>query len=150
MNLPLESIDKVSFRHSLRGRLLLWTVLLTGVILGAVVLVNYLNFRNRLEDEASRRAAYLANSAASEIDSRLFSVEVVIEGFARLFETDSVHTSFAAWRTLQVSTLQKHREIKGLGLVLLPQWKPRDWPQSSPYAFRSTDGIAIDVPEKPW
>ena len=50
MNLRLESIDKVSFRHSLRGRLLLWTVLLTGVILSAVVLVNYLNFRNRLEE----------------------------------------------------------------------------------------------------
>ncbi len=141
MNLRLESIDKVSFRHSLRGRLLLWTVLLTGVILSAVVLVNYLNFRNRLEEEAGIRASYLASTAANEIDSKLFSVEVTIEGFARLFETDSVDTSYASWRTLQASTLQDHPEIKGLGLVLLPQWTPRDWPQSSPYVFRSADGI---------
>ena len=101
MNLRLESIDKVSFRHSLRGRLLLWTVLLTGVILSAVVLVNYLNFRNRLEEEAGIRASYLASTAANEIDSKLFSVEVTIEGFARLFETDSVDTSYASWRTLR-------------------------------------------------
>ena len=141
MNAQHESMEKVRFRDSLRGRLLLWTVLLTGAILSAVVLVNYLKFRDRLEEEAGRRANYLANTAAKEIDSRLFSVEVAIEGFARLFETDSVYTSFASWRSLQTKTLQDHPEIKGLGLVLLPRWTPSDWPQSSPYAYRSADGI---------
>ena len=141
MNAPQESIEKVRFRDSLRGRLLLWTVLLTGAILSAVVLVNYLRFRDRLEEEAGRRASYLANSAAKEIDSRLFSVEVAIEGFARLFETASIQTSFASWRTLQTKTLADHPEIKGLGLVLLPQRTPHDWPQSSPYAYRSENGI---------
>jgi phosphoserine phosphatase RsbU/P len=142
---PLAATVPVSFRHSLRGRLLLWTVVLTGAILSALVLVNYLNFRARLEDEAGRRATYLAESAANEIDARLVKVEVVIEGLARLFETRSVHTSFAAWRSLQTDTLRAHPEIQGLGLVLLPEYAPRDWPQASPYAFRAADGtITLD------
>ena len=144
-----ESTGRVSFRHSLRGRLLLWTVLLTGVILSALVLVNYLNFRTRLEDEAGRRATYLANNAANEIDSRLVNVEVVIEGLARLFKTGSVRTSFAAWRSLQVDTLRAHPEIQGLGLVLLTEHTPRDWPQSSPYAYRAKDGsINLDADDE--
>ena len=141
-----EATRRISFRHSLRGRLLLWTVLLTGVILSALVLVNYLNFRTRLEDEAGRRATYLANNAASEIDLRLAKVEVVVDGFARLFETRSVHTSFSSWRSLQSGTLRAHPEIQGLGLVLLPEQTPGDWPQSSPYAFRAADGsIRLDA-----
>ncbi len=60
---PLRG-ELFTLRHSIRTRMLLWTVGVTGLLLTAVVVWNYVTIRDQLKVEARNRAAGLDHKSA--------------------------------------------------------------------------------------
>lgn len=129
--------------RGLRTRLLLWTVGLAGLILAAVVLFNYVSFRQHLESEARARATQLALRAAARIDAQFGELEGLVRGMGRMLEAEALELSHEQLRALQQAVLQDHPQVHGVGIALLPELAPPDWPDTAPYAFRARDGMAI-------
>jgi len=128
----------------IRNRLLLWTVGVTGALLIAVIAWNYLNVLTRLEEEARDRATFLAAGSAEMIDARLGPIQGLIRGLALGLEIHALDLSFAAVRDLLFSTLRDHPEIYGSTVALLPEMKPRDWPDAAPYVWRDGNRLGYE------
>jgi phosphoserine phosphatase RsbU/P len=128
-------------RHSLRTRLLIATVGVTGVILAAVILWGYFNVLNRLEVDARQRAAAMAEGSADKIDSELSRLQGLVQGMALVFETQALAVPFDQVRALQAATLEAHPQIQGMAIALLPELKPADWPDAAPAVYRHGHGL---------
>ena len=129
-------------RHSIRTRLLLWTVGVTGLLLMAVVGWNYLGMRERLETEAMNRAAFLAEGAADKIDAKLGLLQGLVQGMALTLQAQALDVPFAQVRALQDAALRDYPEVYGTAVTLLPAMRPATWPDSAPYAYRNQGSLA--------
>ncbi len=128
-------------RHSLRTRLLISTVGVTGVILAAVILWGYFNVLNRLEMDARQRAAAMAEGSADKIDSELALLQGLVQGMALVLKTQAPAIPFDQVRALQAATLEAHPQIQGMTIALLPELKPADWPDAAPAIYRRGHGL---------
>ncbi|WP_295443402.1 SpoIIE family protein phosphatase [uncultured Thiodictyon sp.] len=129
------------FGHSIRTRLLLWTIGVTGLILIAVVTWNYLTTRDQLQAQARERAAFLAEASAAKIDARLGPLQGLVHGMALTLQAQALALPFAQVRALQDAALRDYPEIYGTAVALLPALKPAAWPDAAPYAYRDQDAL---------
>ncbi len=123
-------------RMGIRNRLLLWTVGVTGLLLIAVIVWNYVNVLSRLEEEARARAAFLADGSADMIDARLGPLQGLIRGLSLSLEIQALDLPFSAVQEMLLSALRDHPEIYGSTVALRPEMKPADWPDAAPYVWR--------------
>lgn len=131
----------ITLRHSLRTRLLVWTVGVTGLILTAVIGWNYLNVLEQLEHEAQRRATFVANASADKINAELAIPRGLAQGIALTLQAQSLKLSLQQVQALQEGALRERTRIFGMAIALLPEFTPTDWPESAPYAYHAPTGI---------
>jgi len=128
-------------RHSIRTRMLLWTVGVTGFLLTVVVLWNYVTVRDQLKVEARNRAAFLAAGSADKIDAKLGPLQGLVQGFALTLQAQALDVPFARLRVVQDAALRDYPEIYGTAVALLPAKRPAAWPDAAPYAYRQRDAL---------
>jgi sigma-B regulation protein RsbU (phosphoserine phosphatase) len=117
-----------------------WTVGVTGLILAAVILWNYVSVLERVEAEAAARASYLAEGSADKISAELALLEGLVRGMALVLETQDLAVPVSQIRALQDAALRTYPQIGGTAIALLPDVKPADWPDAVLYAVRGFKG----------
>ncbi|MFE8035220.1 SpoIIE family protein phosphatase [Thiohalocapsa marina] len=121
--------------------MLLWTAGVAGLILCAIVLWNYFNFRERLSAEAQDRARFLAAGSADQIDARLGPLQGIIEGMALTLGMQALDLPESRVRALQEALLRANPEVYGTAVAVLPALRPADWTVLSPYVYRDGDRL---------
>lgn len=132
---------QTAFRHSLRARLLVWTVGVTGLVLAAVILWGHFTVKARIEADARQRVALLAEGSADKIDAELAILQGLVEGMALVLETQSLAIDFQQVRELQEAALESHPQLHGMTLALLPEYRPEAWPDAAPAVYRRRHGL---------
>ncbi len=136
-----ELISRLFSRHSIRTRLLLWTVGLSSLVLAVVIGWNYQAMLHQLDADAQRRAAFIAEASADKIDTELGGICGLAHGIAYAVESQALGIAFEPLRTLMQKALLAYPQIYGIAIVLLPALKPTTWPDTAPYVYRGADGL---------
>lgn len=128
-------------RKSIQGRMLLWILSVSGLILASVIFWSYMTARNRLEQDIQDKARFLVEGAARQIDSHLGPLQGIIQGVAQTFETQQRSFTFAEVRALQTAILKKNAGILGMAVAFEPGMAPPGWKDYAAWAFREGDQL---------
>lgn len=128
--------------RSVRGRMMAWVLVVTGLILTAVILWSYRDARRRLETDMEAKAAFLAEGAARRIDAQLGRLQGVVHGMALPLQTQRLAMPFEAVRAMQTRCLKEHSGIYGVCVAIEPDLAPAGWPDLAAWEYR-VDGRLV-------
>lgn len=123
-------------KKTIQGRMLLWILAVTGVILVAVIFWSYTSARERLELDLQEKALHLVKGTARQIDAHLGPFEGIVQGVAYVLESLDRTFTFAEVRAIQTAILNKVPGIMGMAVAFEPGMAPKDWPDYSAWEYR--------------
>ncbi|NLL84037.1 MAG: SpoIIE family protein phosphatase [Lentisphaerae bacterium] len=129
---------------SIRGRMMLWVLTVTGLVLIAVIIWSYANSRHRLEADMETKARFLADGAARQVDAQLGVLRGVVHGLALALETRQLNFTFAEVRALQNECVSVNPGIYGCCVALEKNSAPTGWDDLAPWAYRIDDRLAYE------
>lgn len=130
-------------RHSIRHRLLIWVIGVTGLLLVAIVIWSMFLGHRRIVGEMRAKAAFLAEGGAAQVDRHLAPLAGFLRGLAVSLEVDAFDLSFAELDALIRSAMAEKPGIFGMCLAVDPQWQlPTDWTDRAAYWYREGAAIA--------
>jgi sigma-B regulation protein RsbU (phosphoserine phosphatase) len=131
----------VSRNQSIQGRMLLWVLSVTGLILAAVIFWSYLAARHRLEQDIQNKTQFLVEGAARQVDAHLGPLQGTVRGVADALEAQQGSFTFSEIRAMQTSILQKNPGILGMAVAFDPGMAPEGWQEYAAWAFREGDRL---------
>ncbi len=127
---------------SIRVRMQVSVLTVTGLILAAVIFWSYLASRHRLEAEMESKAVSLADGAARRIDAKLGLLHGVVNGMALTLEAQALSVAFDDVRGMQTRCLDENPGIFGVCVALEPGEEPDGWADLAAWAYREGDQLA--------
>lgn len=127
---------------SIRVRMQVAVLTVTGLILATVIFWSYLAARHRLETEMETRAVSLADGAARRIDAQLGLLQGVVNGMALTLEAQALSMAFDDVRRMQTRCLEGNSGIFGVCVALEPGEEPDGWTELAPWAYRQGGQLA--------
>ncbi len=128
--------------HSIRVRMQLSVLSVTGLILASVIFWSYLAARQRLEADMEARAISLAENAAKQIDAQFGLLQGVVNGMALTLEAQDFLMPFDAVRRMQTRSIEKNPGIFGVCVAIEPGEEPEGWMDLAAYEYREGDRLA--------
>lgn len=130
--------------HSIRTRLLVWTIGVSGLILAAVISWGYVKVRARLERETITKASYLTEVSADRIDTILSRLQGITQGIALALEAQRLDIPPRDLRALMTSALRDNPDIYGICVAVMPFALPPGWTDPAPWIYRERDSFVYD------
>ena len=127
---------------SIRARMQLSVLTVTGLILTTVIFWSYWAARRRLEADMETKAVALVDGAARRIDAQLGLLQGVVNGMALALEAQEWSMTSDAVRNMQTRCLQQNPGIFGVCVALEPGEEPNGWPELAAFAYREGDQLA--------
>jgi sigma-B regulation protein RsbU (phosphoserine phosphatase) len=129
---------------SIRTRLMIWVLVISGLIVLSVITWSYQISRTRLEQEMETKATFLADGAARRVDARLSLMQGVVHGMALALETQKLQIPFDDVRAMQTRALMENPELYGVCVAIEPELALLGWPDLAAWEYRDGDGLKYE------